>query len=196
MERRIQKAEEEGAQSPEVNPERPSSILPLLWGDHVKLMFDLQVLAFQADITRVITFQLAREASSRTYPEIGVPDAHHPTSHHRNKPEQMEKLAKINSITCRLCSFLESCARSRRDGSRLSGIYMGGSGWHPDVTIGPAGLVVRRDASEGGRLPVRNHPDGESASDAARKVGVNSNSFATARARSRADGAISPLTGC
>ena len=137
VERRIQKAEEEGAQSPEVNPERPSSILPLLWGDHVKLMFDLQVLAFQADITRVITFQLAREASSRTYPEIGVPDAHHPTSHHRNKPEQMEKLAKINTYHMSLYAYFLEKLRTTPDGdgSLLDhGIYMLGSGMgNPDV---------------------------------------------------------------
>ncbi len=137
VERRIQKAEEAGAQSPEVNPERPSSILPLLWGDHVKLMFDLQVLAFQADITRVITFQLAREASSRTYPEIGVPDAHHPTSHHRNRPEQLEKLAKINTYHMSLYAyFLEKLrATPDGDGSLLDhGIYMLGSGMgNPDI---------------------------------------------------------------
>ena len=137
VERRIQKAEEEGAQSPEVNPERPSSILPLLWGDHVKLMFDLQVLAFQADITRVITFQLAREASSRTYPEIGVPDAHHPTSHHRNKPEQMEKLAKINTYHLSLYAYFLEKLRTTPDGdgSLLDhGIYMLGSGMgNPDI---------------------------------------------------------------
>ena len=137
VERRIQKAEEEGAQSPEVNPERPSSILPLLWGDHVKLMFDLQVLAFQADITRVITFQLAREASSRTYPEIGVPDAHHPTSHHRDRPEQLEKLAKINTYHMSLYAyFLEKLrATPDGDGSLLDhGVYMLGSGMgNPDI---------------------------------------------------------------
>jgi len=137
VERRIQKAEEAGAQSPEVNPERPSSILPLLWGDHVKLMFDLQVLAFQADITRVITFQLAREASSRTYPEIGVPDAHHPTSHHRDRPEQLEKLAKINTYHMSLYAyFLEKLrATPDGDGSLLDhGVYMLGSGMgNPDI---------------------------------------------------------------
>jgi hypothetical protein len=137
VERRIQKAEEQAAVSPEVNPERPSSILPLLWGDHVKLMFDLQVLAFQADITRVITFQLAREASSRTYPEIGVPDAHHPTSHHRDRPEQLEKLAKINTYHMSLYAyFLEKLrATPDGDGSLLDhGIYMLGSGMgNPDV---------------------------------------------------------------
>jgi hypothetical protein len=137
VERRIQKAEEQAADSPEVNPERPSSILPLLWGDHVKLMFDLQVLAFQADITRVITFQLAREASSRTYPEIGVPDAHHPTSHHRDRPEQLEKLAKINTYHMSLYAyFLEKLrATPDVDGSLLDhGVYMLGSGMgNPDV---------------------------------------------------------------
>ena len=137
VERRIQKAEEQGAQSPEVNPERPSSILPLLWGDHVKLMFDLQVLAFQADITRVITFQLAREASSRTYPEIGVPDAHHPTSHHRDRPEQLEKLAKINTYHMSLYAYFLEKLRTTPDGdgSLLDhGIYMLGSGMgNPDI---------------------------------------------------------------
>jgi len=136
VERRIQKAEAEAAGSPEA-PDRPSSILPALWGDHVKLMFDLQVLAFQADVTRVITFQLARETSARTYPEIGVPDAHHPTSHHRDKPEQLEKLAKINTYHMSLYAyFLEKLrATPDGDGSLLDhGIYMLGSGMgNPDV---------------------------------------------------------------
>jgi hypothetical protein len=136
VERRIQKAEQEAADSADV-PARPSSILPALWGDHVKLMFDLQVLAFQADITRVITFQLARETSSRTYPEIGVPDAHHPTSHHRNRPEQLEKLTKINTYHISLYAyFLEKLrATPDGDGSLLDhGIYMLGSGMgNPDI---------------------------------------------------------------
>jgi len=136
VERRIQKAEAEAAESPEA-PDRPSSILPALWGDHVKLMFDLQVLAFQADVTRVITFQLARETSARTYPEIGVPDAHHPTSHHRDRPEQLEKLAKINTYHMSLYAyFLEKLrATPDGDGSLLDhGIYMLGSGMgNPDV---------------------------------------------------------------
>ena len=60
-------------------------------------MFDLQVLAYQADLTRVITFMIGRELSGATYPEIGVPDAHHPLSHHQNDPEKIAKLAKINA---------------------------------------------------------------------------------------------------
>ena len=74
-----------------------------------KLMFDLQVLALQADITRVITFQLARETSNRTYPEIGVSDPHHPLTHHGGNPEKMEKVAKINAFHVSLFAyFLES----------------------------------------------------------------------------------------
>ena len=69
--------------------------VPAAFADHAKLMFDLQILAFQADITRVVTFQLTREQSNRTYPEIGVADPHHPTSHHGGDPE---KLAKIKTV--------------------------------------------------------------------------------------------------
>ena len=60
-------------------------------------MFDLQLLAYQSDLTRVITFMIGREFSGRTYPEIGVPDAHHPTSHHQNDPEKLAKLRKLNT---------------------------------------------------------------------------------------------------
>jgi hypothetical protein len=71
-------------------------------------MFDLQILAFQADITRVITFQLSREQSNRTYPEIGVADPHHPVSHHGNDPEKLLKLSKINQFHVSLFSdFLQ-----------------------------------------------------------------------------------------
>jgi hypothetical protein len=61
-------------------------------------MFDLQVLAMQGDVTRVITFQLARETSNRTYPEIGVPDPHHPLSHHGNDPAKIERMSKVNAF--------------------------------------------------------------------------------------------------
>lgn len=75
--------------------------VPAAYGDHAKLMFDLQVLALQADVTRVITFQLAREASTRTYPEIGVPEAHHPMSHHSNNPESWQSWRRSMPITFR-----------------------------------------------------------------------------------------------
>ena len=72
--------------------------MPAAYADHARLMFDLQVLALQGDVTRVITFQLARETSNRTYPEIGVPDPHHPLTHHGNDPEKIAKMAKINRV--------------------------------------------------------------------------------------------------
>ena len=83
VERRIQRAEASAAEHP-VDVDRPVGV-PAAYSDHARLMFDLQVLAFQADVTRVITFQLAREASNRTYTEIGVSDPHHPLSHPRRR---------------------------------------------------------------------------------------------------------------
>ena len=95
IERRIQRAE---AQSDRELPamERPSGGIPDTFAEHARLMFDLQILAFQADLTRVITFMMSREVSPRTYPEIGIPDSHHALSHHQNNPAQMDKLAKLN----------------------------------------------------------------------------------------------------
>src|SRR5260370_11911837 len=94
-------------------------------------MFDLQLLAFQADITRVITFQLTREQSNRTYPEIGVADPHHPTSHHGNDPEKVAKIAKINTFHVSLfAEFLQRMkATPDGDGSLLDHtVYIYGSG--------------------------------------------------------------------
>jgi hypothetical protein len=96
VERRIQQAETQSTESPLPTLARPTSV-PSDWAAHVNLMFDLQVLALQADMTRVITFQLAREGSTRTYPQIGVPEPHHPISHHTNDPAKLAKLAKINA---------------------------------------------------------------------------------------------------
>ena len=80
-------------------------------------MFDLQVLAMQADVTRVSTFQLARETSTRTYPEIGVSDAHHPTSHHTNIPEKLAKLAKINAYHVSLFAYFLEKMKATQDGN-------------------------------------------------------------------------------
>src|SRR5262245_6309569 len=96
VERRIQKAESDtGEQLPVLD--RPVGV-PASYADHAKLMFDLQALAMQGDVTRVITFQLARETSTRTYPEIGVSDPHHPLTHHGNDPEKIARMAKINAF--------------------------------------------------------------------------------------------------
>ena len=136
VERRIQKAESQTAESHLPDLERPMGV-PAAYGDHAKLMFDLQVLAMQADITRVITFQLARETSTRTYPEIGVPDPHHPTSHHANNPEKLAKLAKINAYHASLFAYFLDKLKStpEGDGTLLDhSLYLYGSGMgNPDV---------------------------------------------------------------
>ena len=114
IERRIQKAESQVDQPlPEMAP--PVGI-PATFDDHAKLMFDLQVLAYQADLTRVITFMVSREFSSRTYPEIGVPEAHHPTSHHRNDPEKIAKLARVNAYHTTLLAYYLDRLQATSDG--------------------------------------------------------------------------------
>jgi len=136
VERRIQKAEQQTAASSLPELDRPIGA-PAAWEDHAKLMFDLQLLALQADITRVITFQLARETSTRTYPQIGVSDPHHPTSHHSNIPEKLAKLAKINAYHVSLFAYFVEKLHSTPDGdgSLLDHtMYLLGSGMgNPDV---------------------------------------------------------------
>ena len=97
LERRIQKAEAAAVDNPLPDLDRPVGV-PAAYADHARLMFDLQLLALQGDVTRVVTFQLARETSNRTYPEIGVPDPHHPLSHHGNDPEKIARMAKVNQF--------------------------------------------------------------------------------------------------
>ena len=99
IERRIQKAEASVNENPLPDLDRPTGV-PASYGEHAELMFDLQLLAFQGDVTRVVSFQLAREASNRTYPEIGVPEPHHPTTHHGNNPEKLAKVAKDQRVPC------------------------------------------------------------------------------------------------
>ena len=136
VERRIQKAEKQTAESHLPELDRPLAAPPV-WEDHVKLMFDLQALALQADITRIITFQLARETSTRTYPQIGVPEPHHPVSHHTNDPEKLAKLAKINAYHVSLFAYFiqKLQATPDGDGSLLDHtLYLLGSGMgNPDV---------------------------------------------------------------
>jgi hypothetical protein len=136
VERRIQKAEAETADSHLPDLDRPVGV-PAAYADHARLMFDLQVLALQADVTRVITFQLARETSTRTYPEIGVADPHHPLTHNGGDPEKLTKVAKINAFHVSLFSyFLQKLkATPEGNGSLLDhSVYLYGSGMgNPDV---------------------------------------------------------------
>ncbi len=116
VERRIQKAETDAADNPLPDLDRPLGV-PAAYADHARLMFDLQVLALQGDITRVITFQLARETSGRTYPEIGVPDPHHPLSHHGNDPAKVARMAKINQFHVSLFAYYLERLKATPDGN-------------------------------------------------------------------------------
>lgn len=130
VERRIQKAESEagGDQLPDLD--RPAGV-PAAYADHAKLMFDLQVLALQGDVTRVITFQLARETSNRTYTEIGVSDPHHPLTHHGNDPEKIARMQKINAFHVSLFAYFLEKLKATPDGNGTlldHAIYLYGSG--------------------------------------------------------------------
>ena len=132
LERRIQLAEAQSADAELPELARPVGI-PGTYEEHVKLMFDLVALAYQADITRVFTFMLGRELGGRTYPHLGVPDPHHGLSHHRNDPEKLAKLARINTYHMGLFThFLENLTDTPDgDGSLLDHsmvLYGGGLG--------------------------------------------------------------------
>jgi len=114
IERRIQKAEAQVASQVEV-PDSPIGV-PESFDEHAKLMFDLQVLAYRAEITRVSTFMLARDLSQRTFPQIGVPEPHHSVSHHGNNPIQIAKLAKINAYHASLMAYFFDKLRATPDG--------------------------------------------------------------------------------
>ena len=115
MERRIQKAEAETADSSCRISIGPVGV-PAAYADHARLMFDLQVLALQGDVTRVITFQLARETSTRTYPEIGVAEPHHPLTHNGGDPEKLAKVAKINAFHVSLFAYFLEKLKATPDG--------------------------------------------------------------------------------
>lgn len=136
VERRIQKAESDVADNPLPDLDRPVGV-PAAYADHARLMFDLQLLAYQGDVTRVATFQMARETSNRTYPEIGVPDPHHPLSHHGNDPDKIARMAKINQFHVSLfAEYLQKLkATPDGDGSLLDhSLLLYGSGMgNPNV---------------------------------------------------------------
>jgi hypothetical protein len=114
VERRVQRAEEQASKElPFV--EKPAGI-PAAYGEHAKLMFDLQLLAYQTDLTRVTTFMMAREQSSLTYSEIGVPDSHHPLSHHAHDPGRVVTMSKINAFHCKLFADYVAKLKATPDG--------------------------------------------------------------------------------
>jgi hypothetical protein len=114
VERRIQKAEEQrDLELPALD--QPQGVPPV-FEDHLALMLDLQLLAFQSDLTRVITFMIGKEQSARPYPQIGVPEAHHPLSHHNDVPELIERMSMINRYHVELFSKYLARLRATPDG--------------------------------------------------------------------------------
>jgi uncharacterized protein DUF1552 len=147
IERRIEMAEHDSKQfTPDM--EKPAGVPPE-FADHVKLMFDLMTLAFQADVTRISTFMICREGSTRTYREIGVNDAHHPLTHHRNNPEWIEKVAKINYFHLEQFAYFVDKLKSTPDGDATlldrvmvvygSGLADGNQHTHNDLPVVLAG---------------------------------------------------------
>jgi hypothetical protein len=114
VERRIQRAEEQS--SLELPTMEEPQGAPPVFEDHLALMLDLQILALRSDLTRVITFMLSKEQSARPYPQIGVPEAHHPLSHHNDTPELVERMSKINLYHVELFSKYLAKLRATSDG--------------------------------------------------------------------------------
>ncbi len=117
VELRLQRVEKQNAESPTMGAglTRPLGA-PDKFEDHIRLMFDLQVLAFQSDITRVTTLMFAGERSGRSYPQIGVPDSHHSVSHHDNNPEKLAKVAKIDALHVEQVAYLLGKLRDTPEG--------------------------------------------------------------------------------
>jgi Protein of unknown function (DUF1552) len=159
IERRIQTAENNQNQ-PRPDFERPAGITES-FVDHLRLMFDLQILAFQADLTRVSTLMIGREGSLRTYPEIGIPDAHHPLTHHRQNREFIEKVTQINTYHVRLFSTyyvakMKSIAEA--DGTLLQNCMVCyGSGLSEGNSHSPLDLPVLIVGQGGGALRTGRH---------------------------------------
>ncbi len=192
VERRIQIAEEGLEDAPKPDIDRPAGV-PAAYGDHVRLMFDLQVLAMQADLTRIITFQLAREGSTRRYPEVGVSEPHHPLTHHGNNPEMVAKVAKINEHHVSLFAYLVERLKSTPDGegSLLDHcMYMYGSGMGDPNKHDHVNLPIMVAGGGAGRLKGGRHIRYGSGTPLANlhltlleKVGVRMDSFADSRGR-------------
>jgi len=114
VEQRIESAEKDTNQvAPAID--KPAGI-PFEFPEYAKLMCDLQVLAFQADLTRVVTLVIAREGSNRVYPEIGISDPHHPLTHHRNNPEWIDKVTRINTLHTELFAYLLQRLKATKEG--------------------------------------------------------------------------------
>ena len=147
IERQIERAEKDAREVPPPF-EKPAGI-PAEFADYVKLMFDLQVAAFQADLTRIVTFMVGREGSLQSYPEIGVPDSHHPLTHHRGQADLVERVTKINVFHVELFAHFVARLASTAEGERKlldrvtvvygSGLSDGDRHTHEDLPVLIAG---------------------------------------------------------
>ena len=150
IERRIQRAEQSQGDEDLTLPARPAGV-PFDYEEHIKLMYDLMALAYQADVTRVMTFMISREVSNRTYPQVGVTDGHHAISHHQNRAEKMEKNVKIQTYNISQFGYFLDKLRNTPDGDGslldhavlLYGSNMSNSNAHdhfplPNLVIGGA----------------------------------------------------------
>lgn len=142
VEQRIQRAEK--SMDPTRLPNMPTPVgVPDSWDEHAKLMFDLMLLSYQADITRVVAFQISRELNGRAYPWIGVADGHHSVSHHQLDPEKIARATKINTYHVSLFARLLEKMRDTPDGDGslldhvmiMYGTGMGDSDHHTPVNI-------------------------------------------------------------
>lgn len=159
VEHRIQQTERRAAEAPELEEQAPLGIPPV-FEDHAHLMFDLLLLAYRADVTRVATFQIARELSHRAYAELGVPEAHHDISHHGNLAEAVEKNTRINVFHMQLFArFVERLhATPDGDGSLLDHVVvLYGAAFGDGNLHVPHNLPVALLGSGGGRLRAGRH---------------------------------------
>ena len=143
VERRVQRAEEQRElELPAMD--QPQGVPPV-FEDHLALMFDLQLLAFQSDLTRVISFMISKEQSARPYPQIGIPEAHHPLSHHGDDPALIERMSKINTYHTELFArHVERLSRTQDgDGSLLD---------HTTILYGSG--ISNSNAHSGDNLPL------------------------------------------
>jgi hypothetical protein len=169
IERRIQTAEKDNRPATP-SMDKPAGI-PITFPDYAKLMYDLQVVAFQADLTRVATLMLGREGSMRVYPEIGIPDPHHPLTHHRENPDWIEKVKQINCLHVELFAYFLKKLKSTADGDGSlldhsmivygSGLSDGNRHTHEDLPIllagrGDGGLKPGRHIAYSTGTPVTN----------------------------------------
>lgn len=158
VERRIARAEEQSAKEMPVL-DRPAGV-PDAYDEHARIMFDLMAAALQSDMTRVITFMMAREQSDWTYREIGIYDAHHPTTHHQNDPVKIDKVTKINIFhTTLLAYYLEKLASTPDgDGSLLDhSMVLYGSGLGDGSQHAPHDLPILLAGGAGGQIQSGSH---------------------------------------